>query len=103
MSEVRPIDANSLEQELEECRNKIAVLFGQNSRQHGLAELTIATIKARPTLDYAPVVRAYWIIDENNNATCSNCGEFAPNDSENPWYPGFCGECGAKMDADKGK
>ena len=101
MSEIRPIDANSLEQELEECRNKIAVLFGQNSRQYGVAELAIATIKARPTLDYAPMIHAYWRIDENNNTVCSNCGEFAPSDCEYPWVSPFCSECGAKMDADR--
>lgn len=52
-----------------------------------------------PTADVAPVVHGRWNADE----TCSVCGEKSTEGLDatkwNYWFPNYCPNCGARMDA----
>lgn len=52
------------------------------------------------TADVAPVVHARWVVDEDGDVVCSNCGIDASCDCDGVLYTAlFCGNCGARMDA----
>ena len=44
-----------------------------------------------PTLDAEPIRHGHWIVDEDGNITCSECGHHGVGDN-------YCERCGAKMD-----
>lgn len=81
--EVRPIDANAL---LELAHNHVGGTVDCND------------IARFPTLDYAPVIHARWIMRDDGEGlrrVCSRCGN--ESKEETP----FCAHCGAKMDGGK--
>lgn len=47
------------------------------------------TIAKQPTVD--PVKHGHWIVDEDGNIKCSECGHRSVGDN-------YCENCGAKMD-----
>lgn len=65
-------------------------------------------IKRTPTLDYAPVVHAHWMLFEKdefgNIFQCSKCRKPQTTESFED-YPdvNFCSNCGAKMDENDGE
>lgn len=43
-----------------------------------------------PTVDAEPVRHGYWVVDEDGNIKCSECGHRGVGDN-------YCENCGAKM------
>ena len=48
-------------------------------------------IKRLPIVDAEPVKHGYWVVDEDGNIKCSECGHYGVGDD-------YCERCGAKMD-----
>lgn len=44
-----------------------------------------------PTIEAEPVKHGHWIVDEDGNIKCSECGHHGVGDN-------YCERCGAKMD-----
>lgn len=44
-----------------------------------------------PTVDAEPIRHGHWVVDEDGNITCSECGHHGVGDN-------YCERCGAKMD-----
>lgn len=44
-----------------------------------------------PTVDAKPIQHGHWIVDEDGNIKCSECGHHGVGDN-------YCERCGAKMD-----
>lgn len=89
MSEVRPIDANTLTTELNKCK----ILNPVSDCYDGGIETAICRVRESPTLDYEPVVHAHWIdADYGKWKKCSHCFR------KNQYYSKYCPWCGAKMD-----
>lgn len=51
-----------------------------------------SVIKSRPRIDAEPVRHGRWIVDEDGNIKCSECGHHGVGDN-------YCERCGAKMGA----
>ena len=54
------------------------------------AEEILMTIQTTPTLDAEPVRHGHWVVDEDGNIKCSECGHHSVGDN-------YCERCGAKM------
>ena len=52
--------------------------------------ITILDIENAPTVDAEPVRHGYWIVDEDGNIKCSECGHHGVGDN-------YCENCGATM------
>lgn len=98
MNEIRPIDANVAIEKLHKYATKIGGSFSLWSSD-GISENNIdRAINQVPTLDYAPVVHAHWIVGKDNDgyeyaAVCSHCDENCGASSDK-----YCSNCGAIMD-----
>ena len=104
MSEIRPIDANAA---VEKLMGYVTELHDDAPLGAIEGDIILSVTKDNiepaisevPTLDYAPVVHAHWIVGETVDGEiyatiCSNC--------EFDGYVGYnyCPNCGAKMDAE---
>ena len=49
------------------------------------------TLILTPTVEAEPIRHGHWIVDEDGNITCSECGHHGVGDN-------YCERCGAKMD-----
>jgi len=49
-----------------------------------------------PTVDAEPVRHGHWVVDEDGNIKCSECGHYGVGDD-------YCERCGAKMDGKRKK
>ena len=47
-------------------------------------------INRLPTIDAEPVRHGHWVVDEDGNIKCSECGHHSVGDN-------YCERCGAKM------
>lgn len=96
MNEIRPIDANAAVEKLKECVYEIdTACWGVFAVHEDDIEDAINEV---PTLDYAPVVHAHWIIGRDPDGcifavVCSHCNENYGTPTDR-----FCRNCGAKMD-----
>ena len=95
--QIRPIDGNAL---LKDVNCRINDLFAAGADAELLQCLDEETkrIKSAPTLDYAPVVHAHWVIGRDPDGyifavVCSHCNENYGTPTDR-----FCRNCGAKMD-----
>lgn len=95
---IRPIDANAVRRKAE----WIAMEFRGRGNELGeaIAEVLGECVDEEhaPTLDYAPVIRARWLLRDDGEGlriVCSRCGR--ESKEEKP----FCAECGAKMEGGK--
>lgn len=98
MAEVRPIDANAL---IGLYKNWLPQLTAdEDAGDRNGVETCIAVLEDAPTLDYAPVRHAEWLLcgTFDDFVGCSCCGYSKPLEFENPNY---CPNCGAKMDGGK--
>lgn len=89
MPEVRPIDANALM-----C--DVIGLTIVSPEVMNYANAVSAAIDNAPTIDYEPVIHAYWMDD----AYCSNCCASKPKPCAaylEPKANARCHVCGAKM------
>lgn len=102
MSEgVRPIDGNALCETLKDWRGDREGL--DMNDVHAIAyyqamSRAIRISEGAPVLDYAPVIRARWLLRDDGEGlriVCSRCGR--ESKEEKP----FCAECGARMDGGK--
>ena len=57
-------------------------------------EEAYAIVSQLHAADVAPVVRAYWIVNDIGNDTCSHCGQ-----RSGLLVDDYCKKCGARMDA----
>lgn len=86
--EVRPIDANALFDALRD--NEFQTFCPLDEVDDVIA--------AAPTIDYAPVIHARWLMRDDGEGlrrVCSRCGK--ESKQETP----FCAQCGAMMDGGK--
>ena len=67
--------------------------------RYGMTEDGEAVIRSIPSADVAPVKRGKWIKRDKCEYKCSICGKVIFSDDENE--RNYCGNCGAKMEADK--
>ena len=98
MNEIRPIDANVAIEKLHEYVTEMEADIYYDSNM-GVPEDDIEwAINEIPTLEYAPVVHAHWIVGKDNDgyeyaAVCSHCDENCGASSDK-----YCSNCGAIMD-----
>ena len=91
---MRLIDADALKEVFKE-KSTEAVLGAD------LCKAIIAQIDSKPTVDAEPVRHGYWEPFDEDEYTCSLCGNiFVTMDGEHPLSNEFkfCPFCGAKMD-----
>lgn len=93
MADVRPIDANALNLYDIPCH------YGCTCDLEDVEEWVFNA----PTLDYALVVHAEWVWDDDGFCRCSHCKQKAPvvpqyNDEPITTQTDYCPHCGAKME-----
>ena len=93
------IDREDLELTLKNyCRFTCAHYPSQRDLYCGMCMLgdVYAFIKKKSVVDVAPVVHGHWVVDEDGNIKCSECGHHGVGDN-------YCERCGARMDEDEVK
>lgn len=92
---MRPIDAEALEEKIENLITRFKALGRKQVAEDYNFVLTV--LSTAPTIEAKPVVHAHW---ESNQ--CSNCKGFALSFDNEPYrkviLSNFCPHCGAQMD-----
>lgn len=57
----------------------------------------VEIIKSLPTVDAVPVKRGKWILHDNGDATCNQCGRWQKAIWDYDNFQNYCGNCGAEM------
>lgn len=103
--DVRPIDANALNERFEEFKN-----HPQNTlKDIVFLDGAMSVVDVAPTLDLAPVVHGEWVEEIEPNVItasgrdvhlwrCSDCGFTWANKHDVLHYFKHCPNCGTKMD-----
>lgn len=60
-------------------------------------ESVIQIIESQPTVDAVPVKRGKWILHDNGDATCNQCGRHQKAIWDYDNWQNYCGNCGAEM------
>ena len=98
-NEVRPIDANALENHSHPC---VRETFGYSAKAEDWM-VSVDDIRNEPTLDYEPVRYGHWVPKINNRkyrrgyycSECGRCVEVISDENVFVEYP-YC-HCGCKM------
>lgn len=59
-------------------------------KKYGLTKI-ILDVDESPTIDAEPIRYGHWVVDEDGNIKCSECGHHSVGDN-------YCERCGAKME-----
>lgn len=83
---MRLIDADKLRKDvldLPNCYNGFSDTYDK--------AMIVDLVDEQPTVDAETVKHGHWMVDEDGNITCSECGHHGVGDN-------YCERCGAKMD-----
>lgn len=89
---MRPIDADALLENLDKECGDLDLEYNSEYEQ------LVNYIESQPTLDYAPVVHASWI-PQDDTYTKFQCSLCKTKNFDRQWV--FCPLCGARMDGEK--